>query len=179
MGVRRQIILPDVLAPGLTLVLCGTAASRASAVARAYYAKPGNRFWPALAQVGITSRRLLPAEYPALLTMGVGLTDLAKHHFGNDAELPEDAFDLPSLVQKLEVFRPALIAFTSKSAGRAALGRVDAYGEQPGCIAGVPAWVLPSPSGLATKFWDAGPWLSLGRLVQRQRQIASGGIPPR
>ncbi len=39
-------ILPDVLAPGLALVVCGSAAGTVSARVGAYYAGPGNRFWP-------------------------------------------------------------------------------------------------------------------------------------
>jgi TDG/mug DNA glycosylase family protein len=52
------------LAPNLRLVFCGTAPSKASAAAKAYYAKPGNKFWPTLHQVGITPRRFTPNEYP-------------------------------------------------------------------------------------------------------------------
>ena len=54
-GVRRPAveadaaaILPDVLEPGLRVVFCGTAAGKASARAGAYYAGPGNAFWPTL-----------------------------------------------------------------------------------------------------------------------------------
>ena len=78
------MILPDLLAPGLDIVFCGTAVGAESARRRAYYAGPGNAFWPTLAQVGLTPRRLKPEEYPLLLTFGIGLTDLAKHVSGND-----------------------------------------------------------------------------------------------
>ena len=43
-------VLPDILQPGLRVVFCGTAAGRASAKARAYYAGPGNSFWKTLPQ---------------------------------------------------------------------------------------------------------------------------------
>jgi G:T/U-mismatch repair DNA glycosylase len=42
-------VLPDLLRPGLRIVFCGTAAGTASARAGAYYAGPGNAFWPTLA----------------------------------------------------------------------------------------------------------------------------------
>ncbi|KMQ85089.1 g:t u mismatch-specific dna glycosylase, partial [Lasius niger] len=80
-------ILPDVLAPSLKLVFCGTAPSRRSASEQAYYAHPGNRFWPALYQSRLTPQQLAAHEFRLLLQWGMGLTDLAKHHYGNDNEL--------------------------------------------------------------------------------------------
>ncbi|HEX5629490.1 MAG TPA: mismatch-specific DNA-glycosylase, partial [Usitatibacteraceae bacterium] len=103
----KSHLVPDVLAPGLRLVFCGTAPSRASAAARAYYAKPGNRFWPALHAAGFTPRRFHPSEYAALLGLGIGLTDLCKGHSGNDDELPEGALDCEALRSKIRHFRPA------------------------------------------------------------------------
>ncbi len=55
-------ILPDVLAPGLDIVFCGTGAGAWSARVGAYYGKPGNKFWPTLHAVGLTPRRREPAE---------------------------------------------------------------------------------------------------------------------
>ena len=54
---RKKHLVPDLLAPGLDLVLCGTAPSPASFKARAYYANPGNAFWPTLHAVGLTQNR--------------------------------------------------------------------------------------------------------------------------
>ena len=51
---RNRHLVPDLLAPGLDLVFCGTAPSPASFKARAYYANPGNAFWPTLNAVGLT-----------------------------------------------------------------------------------------------------------------------------
>jgi TDG/mug DNA glycosylase family protein len=51
------------LAPGLDLVFCGTAPSPASFKARAYYANPGNAFWPTLHAVGLTPERLTPQRF--------------------------------------------------------------------------------------------------------------------
>jgi len=56
------MVLPDVLAPGLAIVFCGTAVGTVSARRRAYYAGPGNAFWPTLHRVGLTPRQLLPEE---------------------------------------------------------------------------------------------------------------------
>jgi TDG/mug DNA glycosylase family protein len=160
---KRPAIVPDVLAPGLRLVFCGTAPSKASAAARAYYAKPGNRFWPALHAAGFTPRRFQPAEYAKLAELGIGLTDLCKGHSGNDDELPGCALDAQSLRGKIARFRPAVVAFTSKNAAKAFLGRDADYGWQPEQECGTRFFVLPSPSGQAARYWDLAPWRALAR----------------
>ena len=157
----KSHLVPDVLAPGLRLVFCGTAPSRASAAARAYYAKPGNRFWPALHSAGFTPRRFHPAEYARLLELGIGLTDLCKGHCGNDDELPRGALDADALRAKIAQYRPGVVAFTSKNAAKAFLQRDVEYGWQPQGVGATRLFVLPSPSGQATRFWDEGPWRDL------------------
>lgn len=158
-------VLPDVLQPGLDLVFCGTAPSRRSAAEHAYYAHPGNYFWRALFEAGLTPRRLAPDEFRLLPQWNMGLTDLAKRHSGNDSQLPADAFDVEALVTKIETFRPRMIAFTSKNAAQAALGHAVAYGMQPDSIGTTRAFVLPSPSGQARRFWSIEPWRQLARLL--------------
>jgi TDG/mug DNA glycosylase family protein len=159
-------ILPDVLQAGLALVFCGTAAGRRSAAERAYYAHPGNLFWRALFEANLTPRQLAPAEFPHLTDYGIGLTDLAKRHAGNDDELPRDAFDVPALVEKIEHHQPRLLAFTSKNAARAALSHAVGYGLQSETIGSTQLFVLPSPSGQARGHWDLGSWLALGALYR-------------
>lgn len=167
MTAAQRHILPDLLQPGLALVFCGTAAGRRSADEGAYYAHPGNLFWRALEQAGITPRRLAPREFPLLPGHGIGLTDLAKLHAGNDNQLPRDAFDVAALIDKIERHAPRLLAFTSKHAGRAALGRAVDYGLQPERFGQTRVFVLPSPSGQARGHWDIGPWLALGDAFRR------------
>lgn len=160
-------ILPDLLQPGLALVFCGTAAGRRSAAERAYYAHPGNLFWRALFEAGLTPRLLMPAEFPLLPRYGIGLTDLAKRHSGNDDELPRDAFDAPALLAKIERHAPRLLAFTSKNAARAVLGRAVHYGLQTEVIGTTQLFVLPSPSGQARGHWTLAPWLMLSERVRK------------
>lgn len=161
----ESFVLPDLLAPGLRLVFCGTAAGTRSAQERTYYAHPGNMFWRTLFAVGLTPRLFAPAEYPLLPGFGIGLTDLSKFHYGNDAELPIDAFDVAALARKIEHYAPRVIAFTSKHAGTAALGKGIGYGSQTSPFAGVPAFVLPSPSGQARRSWDLRVWQALADFV--------------
>lgn len=158
-------VLPDVLQPELTLVFCGTAAGRRSAADRAYYAHPGNLFWRALHQSGLTPRQLVPAEFTQLPGYGIGLTDLAKHHFGNDSELPRDAFDAAALTDKILFYAPRFLAFTSKNGARAALGHAVDYGLQADRIGNTQVFVLPSPSGQARGHWSLAPWLALANLT--------------
>ncbi len=162
---EKGYLVPDLLAPNLRLVFCGTAPSNASAAAKAYYAKPGNKFWPTLHQVGITPRRFTPNEYPQLLALGIGLTDLCKVHSGVDAELPDDAFDLAEFRHKLAKFQPAMVAFTSKNAAQPALARAVNYGLQEDVWGNTRFFVLPSPSGLATRFFNIEVWQALAREV--------------
>lgn len=168
MPTRPRPVLPDVLQAGLSVVFCGTAPGTRSAREGAYYAHPGNHFWRALAEVGLTPHLLQPQAFNEVLRFGIGLTDVAKHHCGSDAALPRDAFDAEALRRKLARYAPRIVAFTSKNAARAGLGghpRELAYGEQTEHLADCRVFVLPSPSGQARGFWDINPWRALAEAV--------------
>lgn len=157
-------ILPDVLAPGLAIVFCGTGAGAWSAKVGAYYGKPGNKFWPTLHAVGLTPRLLAPAEYPLVLSFGIGLTDVAKEHVGQDDAIDLSLVDAAALHHKIEHFAPADLAFTSKKAASLALGRPTGtipYGLQPDRIGRTRLHVLTSPSGAAGSYWSIEPWRAL------------------
>ena len=81
-------VLPDVLAPGLSIVFCGTAPGHVSAARGAYYAHPQNRFWRSLHEVGLTPNLLRPEDYALMPGFGLGLTDIAKRDRG--MEKPRD-----------------------------------------------------------------------------------------
>src|SRR3984893_2611777 len=116
--------LPDQLQSHLRLVFVGTAAGQRSADLGHYYAHPGNRFWRTLHEVGITPRRYEPHEFPALLKLGIGFTDVFKLGSGMDHEAL--AFvDIPAFQEKMRHFRPKTIAFTSKKAASLFLWTAD------------------------------------------------------
>lgn len=167
-------VLPDVLQPGLPLVFCGTAAGRVSAVAGAYYANPGNAFWRTLHKVELTPRQLAPAEFRRLTEFGIGLTDLAKHHVGNDADLPRTAFDASTLRDKILACAPRWLAFTSKNAAQAYHGKPVRYGEQDWTIGDTRVFVLPSPSGQARRSWNPALWAALARRAAMGEADQSG-----
>ncbi len=169
---RSGHLVPDLLAPGLDLVFCGTAPSPASFKARAYYANPGNAFWATLHAVGLTPERLAPQHYRELLTWRIGLTDLNKTEYGSDHELSAHAMDAASLHAKLRKYRPAAIAFTSKNAASLALGvKAPAYGSQSDLLEGATVFVLASPSGRARSFWTIEPWQAAAAFVMERRLL--------
>jgi TDG/mug DNA glycosylase family protein len=170
-------ILPDVLAPGLDVVFCGSAAGAASAAAKAYYAGPGNRFWPTLCEIGLTARKLESQEYPLLLSYGLGLTDLNQTESGGDAALSASADDGPGLRDKIERFHPAFLAFNGKRAAQAFLGHAVRFGRQPETIGETAIYVMPSTSGSARGHWDLGPWQQLADHVSQRKRFARDALP--
>ena len=179
-------ILEDLLQPGL-LVFCGTAPGRVSAERRAYYAHPQNRFWRTLHEVGLTPRVLYPDEYPKLLHFGIGLTDIAKHTFGMDKQLPPGALGamaIVALTERIRIVDPGVLAFTSLTGASKFLQRKVTAGEQPECLGTIRIWALPSPSPTANWAWQIEPWRSLGEVVNglgalghefRERRLPDAG----
>ena len=159
-------VLPDVLAQGLILVFCGTAASEVSARAGAYYANPMNAFWSTLHHAGMTPRRLHATEFRALLDLKIGLTDLVKDVSGSDRSLRWRDFQREQLTSKICRFQPQIVAFTSKTAWRRWKGLsardVASYGWQDDRLGETAFYVLPSPSGAARGYWDLALWRALG-----------------
>lgn len=162
--------VPDVLAHDLNVVFCGTALGRVSAQKKAYYANPTNHFWRTLHAIGLTPTLLKPEEYATVTQYGIGLTDLCKTAYGQDAELPENAFNTDALRVKIDQYQPRILAFTSKTGAAALLS--DGFtagvrlGEQEERIGNTRIWVLPSPSGQARKFWKIAPWKELAVAIQ-------------
>ncbi|PZQ99614.1 MAG: mismatch-specific DNA-glycosylase [Cereibacter sphaeroides] len=161
-------MLPDLLAPGLDVIFCGTAAGKRSAERGHYYAGPGNRFWPTLAEIGLTGRLFTPEEDHLLPGLGLGFTDLAKDVAGTDSQIPASAYTPKRLADVVAQWRPRAVAFTSLTAARIALGaRHDPGRTQHGALPGTVIWVLPSPSGLARGHFRIEPWRDLA-LWRRQ-----------
>jgi TDG/mug DNA glycosylase family protein len=160
------MILPDLLAPNLKLVFCGTAASNISAKLEAYYANPQNAFWLTLYKIGLSPRQFAPQEYPKLLELGIGLTDLAKDAQGMDKGLKALDFDTEQFRMKILKYQPAILAFTSKKGASVYLRKKPDYGLQEEVIGATQLWVLPSPSGAARSSWDIHIWQAMADAVQ-------------
>lgn len=165
-AMRNGYLVPDLLAPQLKLVFCGTAPSEVSARKKSYYANPGNQFWPVLARAGLTPAQLRPGQYRELLSFGIGLTDLCKTHWGNDDDVPPDAFNDEMLWRKIIRYQPKLVAFTSKTAAGHFLNRKVEYGIQHESLGITRFFVAPSTSGRARRFWREDIWHDLGRIFK-------------
>lgn len=160
--------LPDVLAHNLKIVFCGTAASNESARVGAYYAGRGNAFWETLYQVGLTPTHLKPAQFRQVLKYDLGLTDLVKHNAGMDKALRQSDFDPDRLRKTILTYKPQILAFTSKRAGKEYLQQKRIpYGLQTQTIGKTQLFVLPSPSGAARGYWDIAWWQQLSEYVKK------------
>jgi TDG/mug DNA glycosylase family protein len=141
--------LPDIVGPGMRLLVCGLNPSLYAADAGVGFARPGNRFWPAALQAGIASVDRDP--WHALAHHGTGFTDLVKRATVAADEL--DAAEYRAGLARLEwlcsLLRPAAIAFCGLTGWRAATGdRRAVAGWQDRPVGPTPAYVLPNPSGL-------------------------------
>lgn len=143
--------LPDVMAPGLQVLFCGINPGLYSAAVGHHFARPGNRFWPALYAGGFTDRLFSPGEGKWLLEIGYGLTNLAGRATAAASELStaELVAGLGTLEEKVRHYRPRWLAVLGIGAFRTAFNRPRAsLGLQEPGFAGASVWVLPSPSGL-------------------------------
>src|SRR5436190_10587103 len=147
--------IPDVLPPPgtpLRVLFCGINPSLYSAATGWRFARPGNRFWPALHLSGFTPRRLAPAEQDLLGGYGLGITNLVARATAQPAEL--DAAELRDGGERLAGLiadrRPGVLAVVGVTAYRTAFGRPRAaIGPQPDTLGGgARLWILPNPSGL-------------------------------
>ena len=147
----RDRLLPDVVAPGLRVLFSGINPGLYSAWTGHHFARPGNRFWPALHRSGFTPRQLSPAEQVELLTLGLGVTNLVARATARADELPPDEIvdGGASLREKVTVLEPQWLAVVGVTAYRTAFAsRRPQVGPQPEPVGGTRVWLLPNPSGL-------------------------------
>ncbi|HZM91063.1 MAG TPA: G/U mismatch-specific DNA glycosylase [Blastocatellia bacterium] len=143
--------VPDVISPELRVLFCGINPGLYSAAVGHHFARPGNRFWPALFSSGFTHRLLSPFEEHDLLDLGYGITNLVNRATASAAELSADEFTKGSknLRAKVRRYRPKCLAVLGILAYRTAFDCRDAeLGLQQEGIEDSVVWVLPNPSGL-------------------------------
>lgn len=163
----QAVALPDLLQPGLDLVICGTAAGEKSARLGQYYAHPSNRFWSTLHEVGLTPVLLAPSEFPRLVEFGIGLTDIEKRRSGSDRVALGSDCTADALHRAMAAVRPRALAFNGKRAAEIALSkRRVTFGLQAETIEGVPVFVLPSTSGAARGVWSLQPWKEIAAFLR-------------
>jgi TDG/mug DNA glycosylase family protein len=146
--------LPDVLPEKgrpLRVLFCGINPGLYSAATGWHFARPGNRFWPALHRSGFTPRLLAPREQDLLPGYGLGITNLVPRPTAQAAELT--AAELQTGGERLAALArehaPEFVAIAGVTAYRTAFGHPKAStGPQPELLAAARLWVLPNPSGL-------------------------------
>ena len=137
------------------MLFCGINPGLYSAATGNHFARPGNRFWPALYAAGFTARLLHPSEKAELLKSGYGLTNLVARATASADELAPAEFvaGRRRLAIKVRRYRPRIVAFLGLGAYRHAFGRPQAtLGPQAERFEGAAVWVLPSPSGLNANY---------------------------
>jgi TDG/mug DNA glycosylase family protein len=155
--------VPDLIARGLKVLFCGINPSLYSAAVGHHFARPGNRFWPALHAGGFTPRLFAPWEGAELLARGYGITNVVDRATASaDVLTAAEYLEGGRLLEaKVRRYRPECVAILGVTAYRTAFGRKDArIGEQPETLAGARLWILPNPSGLNAHYQPA----DLGRL---------------
>jgi TDG/mug DNA glycosylase family protein len=143
--------IPDLIGRGLRVLFCGINPSLYSAAVGHHFARPGNRFWPALTAGGFSPRRLAPWEEDVMLGLGLGITNVVARATATAAELEPEEFIAGgrTLARKAGRYRPKVVAFLGITAYRAAFGRPEAVvGPQEETMVASRVWVLPNPSGL-------------------------------
>ena len=159
--------VPDVIAPNLRVLFCGINPGLYTAAVGHHFARPGNRFWPALFRSGFTDRLLSPFAERELLKRGIGISNVVPHATASAAELTKDDFLAGgrALAAKAKKYRPRIIAILGLGAYRQAFDEPKAtIGEQSKRIHSARIWVLPNPSGLNANY-------QLPELVQLFRRL--------
>lgn len=153
----RDAEVPDLIGPDCRLLFVGINPGLWTAATGTHFARPGNRFYPALLRAGIIdhpidpSAGMLPADCDHLLARGVGITNLVPRASARADELT--AAELRAGVQRVRAivaeYRPHVVAVAGITAYRTAFARPQAtVGRQPDLLAGTQLWVVPNPSGL-------------------------------
>ena len=170
LAAARDATIPDVLpAEGqrFLVLFCGINPGLYSAATGWHFARPGNRFWPALHLSGFTPRQLKPSEQAELTGYGLGITNIAPRATAQAAELTPEELRVGAarLLGLIEARRPRIIAIAGVTAYRTAFARPKAsIGPQPQQLGSARLWILPNPSGLNASW-------TLPRLTEAFREL--------
>jgi len=143
--------LGPIMGPGLRVLFVGINPSLRSAEVGHHFARPGNRFWPALHLGGFTPTLMSPFDEQQLLNLGLGITNIVERATAGAAELTRDDLQAGAkrLRRKIKRYQPEWLAILGVGAYRVAFNQPDAkVGRQDQTIGSTRIWVLPNPSGL-------------------------------
>jgi TDG/mug DNA glycosylase family protein len=159
--------LPDILAPGLSLVFCGINPGVRAAATGHHFEGRGNRFWRVMHLAGFTPELIRPEDDRTVLRYGCGLTTVVPRPTAQAAELSraEIALAGDAFRRKIEQYAPRHVVFLGKMALSALSGTRDIqWGPQSERFGGARSWVVPNPSGLNRAF-------GLDALVTAYREV--------
>jgi double-stranded uracil-DNA glycosylase len=144
----RLRTLADVVGPGMRLLLCGLNPSLYAADAGVNFARPGNRFWPAMLAAGLTDVVRDPVHL--LEHHHIGMTDLVKRATPRADALTADEYaaGVARVARLCAWLRPGALCLVGLSGWRAAVDRRATTGWQPERLGRTPVYVMPNPSGL-------------------------------
>lgn len=160
--------LPDIVAPGLSVVFCGLNPGLSAAAEGHHFVGRSNRFWRVLHLAGFTPHLIAAEDDASLLDYGLGVTSVVERPTAGVDDLARSEFvDAAAGFETwVRHWKPTNLAFLGKAAYGAMIGRRDvAWGRQAQPFGGAIAWVLPNPSGRNLAF-------SLDALVQAYRELA-------
>lgn len=148
--------VPDLCGDDVRLVVVGINPGLWTAATGTHFAHPSNRFYPALRKAGIITRDIPSTgmdddDRRHVTDRGIAITNLVARATARASEL--DASELrdgaTALVERLQPWRPAVVAVAGVTAFRTAFRRPTAtVGRQADDLAGAQLWVVPNPSGL-------------------------------
>ena len=163
----------DVIAPDLRVLFCGINPGLYTAAVGHHFARPGNRFWPALYAAGFTERLLSPFEELELLKLGYGITNVVPRTTATADLLTKEEIIQGGkrLAAKVKRYRPAVVAILGLGAYRTAFNQPKAtVGRQQEMVGDALLWVLPNPSGLNANYQPQ----DLARLFRELRTAVNG-----
>ena len=149
------IELPDLVRPGLRLLLVGINPGRHSGASGFHFGNPRNHLWPALHRSGLTPRQLRPEEGSELLDLGIGITNLVMRTTKGSTDLTDQEYRDGALVlrRKVAELRPKVVAILGKVPYERGFGvRNVVLGRQPADLEGSELWVLANPSPINASY---------------------------
>lgn len=151
----RNKTVSDIIAAGLKVLFCGINPGLYSAAVNHHFARPGNRFWPALYRSGFTPRLYHPSEENLLLSSKLGITNIVARATASADEISREELEEGGrrLAEKVKRYKPKAVAILGLGAYRSAFHNPMArLGLQETKLGDTPVWVLPNPSGINTRY---------------------------
>ncbi|HEY5272956.1 MAG TPA: G/U mismatch-specific DNA glycosylase [Acidimicrobiales bacterium] len=175
-------LVPDILGKDTSVLFCGINPGLTSGLTGHHFARPGNRFWKALALGGLVDRVLEPAEERELLGYGIGITNLVARVTATAKEVSnaELAEGVELLREKVSQVGPAVLAVLGLGAWRSAADKRAQLGRQPEPFGGATVFVLPNPSGLQARYQlpELGAFFAEVRVARDASRAKADGVLP-